>query len=65
MDFLDFQLRAWQASDKQVQVLVHSSPLGAMRQPVKVSFKMARLEAICDLVRNNWLSEAGMLQQVV
>jgi hypothetical protein len=65
MDFLDFQLRAWQASEKQVQVLVHSSPVGAMRQPVKVPFKMATLKAICDLVRNNWLSEAGMLQRVV
>jgi hypothetical protein len=65
MNFLDFQLRAWQASDDEVQVLVHSSPVGAMRRPVKVPFKMASLKAICDLVRNNWLGEEGMLQRVV
>ena len=38
MNFVDFQLRAWVASDEQLQVLVHSSPVGAMRQPLKVPF---------------------------
>ncbi len=65
MDFIDFQLRAWQASERQVQVLVHSSPVGAMRQPVKVKFNKKQLQDICDLVRENWLSEQGMLQRLV
>ncbi len=65
MDFLDFQLRAWQASEAELQILVHSSPVGAMRQPVKVAFKKEQLQEICDLVRANWLSEPGMLQRLV
>lgn len=65
MDFLDFQLRAWQATEAELQILVHSSPVGAMRQPVKVEFNKELLQDICGLVRNNWLSEAGMLQRLV
>ena len=65
MDFLDFQLRAWKTSETQLQVLVHSSPVGAMRKPVKVSFKKKQFQDICDLVRTNWLSEPGMLQRLV
>jgi hypothetical protein len=65
MDFLDFQLRAWQASERQVQVIVHNSPVGAMRKPVKVSFKKKQFQDICDLVRANWLSQQGMLQRLV
>lgn len=65
MNFLDFQLRAWLASDDDLQVLVHSSPVGAMRRPVKVPFEMADLEAICHLVRTNWLGGDGMLRHVV
>ena len=51
MNFVDFQLRAWLASDKQVQVLVHSSPVGGMRHPVKVPFKGAEFKSICDWIR--------------
>lgn len=65
MDFFDFQLRAWQASDTQVQVLVHSSPVGAMRKPVKVEFNKEQLQDICNLVRESWLSKPGMLQLLV
>ena len=45
MDFIDFELRAWQADDAHVQALVHSSPVGGMRQPVAVPFDAASLEA--------------------
>ena len=45
MDFIDFELRAWQADAAHVQVLVHSSPAGDMRQPVTVPFDAAGLEA--------------------
>lgn len=65
MNFFDFQLRAWLATDKQLQVLVHSSPVGAMRRPVKVSFKQAEFDSICQLVRNRGLSEEGILQLLV
>jgi hypothetical protein len=34
MNFIDFELRAWQADAEHVQVMVHSSPAGDMREPV-------------------------------
>ena len=45
MDFIDFELRAWQTDAAHVQVLVHSSPAGDMRQPVTVPFDVAGLAA--------------------
>lgn len=45
MDFIDFELRAWQADASHVQVMVHRSPVGDMRQPVAVPFDAAGLEA--------------------
>lgn len=65
MNFLDFQLRAWRASDDELQVLVHSSPVGAMRRPVKVPFNKAGLETICKLARGNRSTEDGILHQFV
>ena len=41
MRFVDFELRAWQADDTHVQVLVHRSPAGCMRRPVTVPFSLA------------------------
>ncbi|MEK6280790.1 MAG: CHAT domain-containing protein [Acidobacteriota bacterium] len=63
MNFLDFQLRAWQ-SDLQVQVLVHSSPVGAMRRPVTLAFKKDEMEAVCNLIRHEYLAGDGVLQRV-
>lgn len=65
MDFLDFQLRAWQSDQKHVQVIVHSSPVGAMRQPVKVPFTVTRLNAIREMVRDQWMGQPGTRQQVI
>ncbi len=45
MEFFDFEVRAWQADAAHVQVLVHSSPAGDMRQPVTVTFDAAVVEA--------------------
>src|SRR6218665_3415505 len=40
MRFVDFEIRAWQADDTHVQVLVHRSPAGCMRRPVTVPFNL-------------------------
>ncbi len=65
MNFVDFQLRAWVASDEQLQVLVHSSPVGAMRQPLEVPFDLAEYKSICEMIRAAWLSQPGLLPQIV
>jgi hypothetical protein len=36
MDFVDFEIRAWQADEGHAQVMVQSSPVGDMRRPVTV-----------------------------
>ena len=41
MEFIDFEIRAWQADDEHVAVLVHSSPLGEMRRPTMVACNVA------------------------
>jgi hypothetical protein len=45
-DYLEFQIRAWQADANRVQVLVHSSPVGGMREPVVVASNPQFLQAI-------------------
>ena len=65
MNFVDFQLRAWVASDDQLEVLVHSSPVGAMRQPLKVPFNSAEYQSICEMIRKAWLSQPGLLPEIV
>ncbi len=43
MDFHDFQIRAWQSDASHAQVLVHSSPVGDMREPVTVRLESGAL----------------------
>ena len=43
MDFHDFQIRAWQSDASHAQVLVHSSPVGDMREPVTVRLESSAL----------------------
>lgn len=43
MEFFDFQLRAWTENDHQISVLVHSSPVGDRKQPIKVDIDLAAL----------------------
>ena len=45
MEFLDFQLRAWQADSGHVDVLVHGSPAGTMDRPVRVAADLAAITA--------------------
>jgi hypothetical protein len=46
MDFLDFQIRTWQRDEASIQMLVHSSSAGSMRQPVTISYAPHRLAAL-------------------
>lgn len=64
MNFLDFQLRAWKASENEVQVLVHSSPVGSMRRPVTVPFNGDEFAAVSNLIRNEYLCGEGMVERV-
>ena len=43
MTFLDFQVRAWTTGANEMQVLVHSSPVGDLCQPVSVTCDRGRL----------------------
>jgi hypothetical protein len=45
MDFLDFEIRAWQTDVEHVQVIVHSSPVGDMRAPEIVRFDPEEVDA--------------------
>lgn len=47
MNFIDFQIRAWQANSRHVQVIVHSSPVGDMQKPVTVPCDLDKLQAAC------------------
>jgi hypothetical protein len=46
--FLEFQIRAWLTDPKQVQVLVHSSPVGDMRKPETVSVDPDKIRSVRD-----------------
>jgi len=63
MIFYDFQIRAWFVSNTQVQVLVHSSPVGDMRHPVNVSIDREKLQNLHGVFRHPYgpaqLVEAG------
>lgn len=50
MNFIDFQIRAWQADANHVQVIVHSSPAGDMRKPTTVKCDLAQLRSACRVV---------------
>ena len=43
MRFLDFEIRAWRAEGTRVAVLVHSSPVGEMRQPCLTTDRLEEL----------------------
>ena len=50
MNFVDFQVRAWQADANHVQVIVHSSPVGDMRKPTTVTCDLDQLRSACRAV---------------
>jgi hypothetical protein len=52
MNFIDFQIRAWQDNLSHIRVLVHSSPVGGMRKPVTVPLdvnQIANFRQITDI----------------
>ncbi len=36
MEFHDFQIRAWTVDGEHAEVIVHSSPAGAMQHPIQL-----------------------------
>lgn len=53
MEFHDFQIRAWTIDDERAQVLVHSSPAGAMPHPQAVALNRERLTALQSVFRTS------------
>lgn len=49
MKFYDFQIRAWLENEHTAQVMVHSSPVGDMAQPVRVPFDLAQAAGLRSL----------------
>jgi hypothetical protein len=44
--FIDFEIRAWRDDAKSVRVLVHSSPAGSLKRPIKAPFSEATAEEL-------------------
>jgi hypothetical protein len=49
LTYADFEIRAWKSGSNQIQVMVHSSPAGDMRQPVAVQVTKRDLERLTGL----------------
>jgi hypothetical protein len=63
--YADFQLRAWKADASHVQVLVHASPTGGMRQPLTVAFDRDRIEGIRTAVQDDMAAAAGDARRMI
>ena len=49
LTYTDFEFRAWKSAPDQIQVMVHSSPAGDMRQPVPVQMSDQDLRSLTRL----------------
>ncbi len=65
MQFTDFQIRAWMSDDCHAEVLVHSSPVGDMRRPLKVSVDMERLSSSRQTLDKLWLGDTGSYKRSI
>jgi hypothetical protein len=65
MEFFDFQISAWQSGVDHVQVMVHSSPAGNMRQPVSMPFDAQKSDDLCRVFQESgWYSQRGIDQRL-
>ena len=48
-NYTDFEIRAWKSAPDQIQVIVHSSPAGDMREPVSVQATKPDLKRLARL----------------
>jgi hypothetical protein len=61
MIFHDLQICAWQHAPTEAQVMVLSSPVGRMRQPLTVAFDFAHFdEAARFFPQTEWYTSAGL-----
>ena len=63
MEFIDFEIRAWQPDDAHVAVLVHSSPVGEMRTPSIVASDVRALHPLVKSFRET-LESSGSAEAV-
>jgi hypothetical protein len=57
MEFHDFEIRAWEVGADSLQVLVHRSPVGDLRQPMGVPLDWGQLEAFRSIFDAQYVSQ--------
>lgn len=66
MTIAEFQLRAWRVEEKTIQVMVHSSPAGDIRQPLTVPCVLDDLDNERKLFQeSNWFLNPDTQQRLV
>jgi hypothetical protein len=66
MQFVDFQIRAWQDASDRARILVHCSPAGEMKRPVTVALAKEPLERLREIFRGVlWISDDPAIRSQV
>lgn len=65
MIYNDFEIRAWQADEDLIQVLVHSSPAGDMQHPVMIAVDHDILSSIQQQKDASWYQHFQHSDQVI
>jgi CHAT domain len=59
-EFIDFQISAWQVDANRAQVMVNTSPVGAMRKPLTVSVELDTHEELRSNHELGWRDDYGL-----
>jgi len=65
VDFVEFQLHAWQVDTHTAQVMVQISPAGGMRRPFIVACELTQLVALRQNIADQWLGKPETMQRVI
>jgi hypothetical protein len=65
MSIHEFHIRAWQADEGHVQVLVHSSPLGDIPAPITVPCDLRALDEERKLFQSSWFTDPGAERRLI
>jgi hypothetical protein len=65
MIYNDFEIRAWQADQDHIQVLVHSSPAGDMLRPLMIAVDPAILSSIQQQRDTSWYQHFQDSDQII
>lgn len=64
MEFHDFQIRAWTIDREYAEVLVHSSPAGAMQHPETVILNWEKLDSLRKIFKEPSIDPSTQLAQL-